>query len=137
MDWQLFTISGGKRYEETGYSRRHHDHALSLAACGSNTKDSDSSSKSSSSATTKTKITINDGLKSGETAPAAGTLVMRQGYAAPHGTQSVAAVNVTLNGDTIVAARIDEFQYVDKSADWTGVPNSDKDLAKAILAANS
>jgi hypothetical protein len=104
--------------------------ALSLAACGSNAKDSDSSSKSSSSTTTKTKITINDGLKSGETAPAAGTLVMRQGYAAPHGTQSVAAVNVTLNGDTIVAARLDEFQYVDKSADWTGVPNSDKDFGK-------
>lgn len=104
---------------------------LSLAACGSNSsKDSSSSSKTSSSVA-KAKITINTGLAKSETAPTAGTLVMRQGYAAAHGTQSVAAVNVTLNGDTIVAAKINEFQYVDKSSDWTGVPNSANDFGKS------
>ncbi|WP_125705048.1 peptidoglycan-binding protein [Lacticaseibacillus daqingensis] len=110
--------------------------AVGLAACGnagdSSNKDSSSKTVTSSSTSTKktTKMTINTGADADATVPGAGTLIMRQLYAAPHGTQSFAAVNVTLNGDTIVAARIDEFQYVDKSADWTGVPNSDSDFGK-------
>ncbi len=57
---------------------------------------------------------------------------MRQLYAAPHGKQSFAAVNVTLNGDTIVSARINEFQYVKKSSDWTGCQIPIKTLEKII-----
>ncbi|MFD1484880.1 peptidoglycan-binding protein [Lacticaseibacillus baoqingensis] len=105
--------------------------ALALAACGNSGSDSSSSKSSASSSATTSKITINTGKDTSATVPGAGTLVMRQLYAAPHGTQSFAAVNVTLNGDTIVGARIDEFQYVDKSSDWTGVPNSDKDFGKS------
>lgn len=43
---------------------------------------------------------------------------------APHGDQSFAAVSVLYDGETVLAASIDEFQYLDP-ADFEGVPNSD------------
>lgn len=43
---------------------------------------------------------------------------------APHGEQSFAVVSVLHNNDTILAASIDEFQFLD-STDFEGVPNSD------------
>lgn len=104
---------------------------LALAACSAdNNKGSAASSTAQSSAQTtatsesKTaKVTIADGSNSDAEVPAKGTLVMRQLYAAPHGTQSFAAVNVLMNGDKIVAVHVDEFQYLDP-ADFDGVPNA-------------
>ncbi|WP_440894809.1 hypothetical protein ACS127_09535 [Amphibacillus sp. Q70] len=43
---------------------------------------------------------------------------------APHGDQSFAVTAVLHDGDTVLAATIDEFQYLDP-ADFDGVPNSD------------
>lgn len=43
---------------------------------------------------------------------------------APHGDQSFAVVSVLHDGDTVLAASVDEFQYLDP-ADFDGVPNSD------------
>ncbi len=45
-------------------------------------------------------------------------------YAA-HGEQCFAVLTVAVDGDTIVAAHIDEFQFMD-AATSKGVPNSDK-----------
>lgn len=42
----------------------------------------------------------------------------------PHGTRSFAAVAVLHDGDNVLAATLDEFQYLDP-ADFDGVPNSD------------
>ena len=60
--------------------------------------------------------------------PAAATeaadLEIKQVLAAPHGDKSFALVNVVLDGDVIVAASLDEFQFVEGDQ-WTGVPNSD------------
>ena len=74
--------------------------------------------------TTDVAITIAQGEDTTTALPEAGTLVMRQMYTAPHGTKSFAAVNVLMNGDTIVSAHLDEFQYL-APADFKGVPNSD------------
>jgi len=43
---------------------------------------------------------------------------------APHGDQSFGVVSVLHEGDTVLAAYVDEFQFVDP-ADFDGVPNSD------------
>lgn len=43
---------------------------------------------------------------------------------APHGDQSFAAVSVFHAGETVLAASIDEFQFLDP-ADFEGVPNSE------------
>ena len=104
--------------------------SIGLVACSGGSGSSSSKSSSTTSQTSNAKVKIKTGADANAKVPAAGTLVMRQLYAAPHGKQSFAAVNVTLNGDTIVSARINEFQYVKKSSDWTGVPNSNKDFGK-------
>lgn len=43
---------------------------------------------------------------------------------APHGDQSFGIVSVLHDGDTVLAASVDEFQFLDP-ADFDGVPNSD------------
>lgn len=101
--------------------------ALSLAACSPG---GNSAQSSSSSAASPAKVTVNAGTTSNAQLPAAGTLVMRQLYAAPHGSDAFAAITVVLNGETVVAAKVDEFQYVAKGTDWTGVPNSSKDFGQ-------
>lgn len=107
-----------------------------LGACAPDgTKDTASSSTTESTTaetTTSTQntsaapVTIADGKTSDAQLPAAGTLYMRQLYTAPHGEQAFAVVNVLMKDDTILDAKVDEFQYVDKGDSWTGVPNSDK-----------
>lgn len=79
---------------------------------------------------------INTGADASAKVPAAGTLVMRQLYAAPHGKQSFAAVNVTLNGDTIVSAKIDEFQYVKRVPIGLVSRIQTRTLARVILKAS-
>lgn len=110
--------------------------AVVLGACSpdSNSGSGSSSSTAASSSQTETTassaaanadVKIADGKTTDATVPAEGTIYMRQLYAAPHGDKSFAVVNVTMNGDKILSARIDEFQYVEKSADWKAVPNGD------------
>ncbi|MRJ47122.1 peptidoglycan-binding protein [Fundicoccus ignavus] len=71
---------------------------------------------------------ILEAAKTGMEFPAAATeaadLEIKQVLAAPHGDKSFALVNVVLDGDVIVAASLDEFQFVEGDQ-WTGVPNSD------------
>lgn len=49
--------------------------------------------------------------------------------AAPHGDQSFAVVGVLSDGETVLAASVGEFQYLDP-AEFEGVPNSDGALAE-------
>lgn len=117
--------------------------SLSLAACspddsntaGSTTEGQQTSASSAATSESTTSeasnITIAEGTDTGTEIPEAGTLVMRQMYTAPHGTKSFAAVNVLMNGETIVAAHMDEFQYLDP-ADFKGVPNADAGFGEAF-----
>lgn len=54
----------------------------------------------------------------------AANLVLKQAVAAPHGDQSFAIITAVVDGDTVVASTLDEFQFVEGDG-WTGVPNSD------------
>lgn len=68
--------------------------------------------------------TINDGI---EFAGAEGSLAnaeLAYSLQAPHGDQAFALVAVLHDGDTVLAAAVDELQFVDP-ADFEGVPNSD------------
>lgn len=106
---------------------------IGLSACSSDNssgaEDSStaetSSSQTTTSSTVSREVTIANGAVSNAEIPAEGTVYMRQLYAAPHGDKSVAVVNVTMTGDKILGAKVDEFQYVETSDDWQGVPNSD------------
>ncbi|KPG71760.1 hypothetical protein [Enterococcus sp. RIT-PI-f] len=73
-----------------------------------------------------TTITTANGTDANAEIPNEDTIYMRQLYAAPHGEKSVAVVTVTMRGETILAAEIDEWQYLAVSDEWTGVVNSDK-----------
>ncbi|MBP1045035.1 peptidoglycan-binding protein [Enterococcus sp. BWM-S5] len=90
---------------------------------GSSSTEQSSSVTTESSSAAAADITIADG-SSTDSAPAEGTVYMRQLLTAPHGTKSFAVTNVTMNGDKILAVQLDEFQYVSPD-DFTGVPNSD------------
>ena len=54
-------------------------------------------------------------------------------YAA-HGTRGFAVITVAMQGDMIVAAKIDEFQVM-KGEGVVGVPNSDADFGASIVGA--
>ena len=62
---------------------------------------------------------------------AEGGIVLKQVYAAPHGDKSFASVVVAMQGDKILDAVIDEYQFVD-AGDWKGVPNADGAFAEAF-----
>lgn len=51
------------------------------------------------------------------------TVTLKVNYGAPHGTRTFSSTVVLMQGDIIVDAHIDEFQYV-QGEDWTGVPNA-------------
>ncbi|EOT39203.1 peptidoglycan-binding protein [Enterococcus dispar] len=121
--------------------------ALVLGACSPDNKDDSASSSSKTEQTTASSTTasttaanadvkIADGKTANAEVPGAGTIVMRQLYTAPHGDKSFAVVNVTLDGDKILSARMDEFQYVEKGDDWTGVPNADAKLGENFPEGN-
>lgn len=60
-------------------------------------------------------------------------IVIKQLDSAPHGKQAFAVTTVAMRGDKILAAKIDEFQFMDKSTKGIkGVPNSDGDFGKSI-----
>lgn len=79
---------------------------------------------------TPVEVTVADGSVEGAEVPAEGTVYARQMYTAPHGTKSFATVTVLMNGETIISADLDEFQYLDP-ADFDGVPNSDAGFGEA------
>lgn len=51
-------------------------------------------------------------------------------YAAAHGTKSFAEAYAAVRGDVIVAAYVDEFQFVDDDAGVQAVPSSDKEFGE-------
>lgn len=57
-------------------------------------------------------------------------MTLKLGYGAPHGERSFSAIFVGLEGDTITNVSIDEFQFMDASEDYQGVPNSDTDFGE-------
>lgn len=57
-------------------------------------------------------------------------MTLKLGYGAPHGERSFSAIFVGLEGDTITNVSIDEFQFMDASEDYQGVPNSDNDFGE-------
>ncbi|MFD0898217.1 hypothetical protein [Loigolactobacillus binensis] len=60
-------------------------------------------------------------------------VVLRQLDTAPHGKQAFAVTTVALQGNKIVAAHIDEFQFMKKSTTGiTPVPNSNAAFGKAV-----
>ena len=56
-----------------------------------------------------------------------GKLVLRRSLEAPHGEGSFARVAVVTDGEKIVDASIDEFQYFDEGSDFVALPNQDSD----------
>lgn len=61
--------------------------------------------------------------------PIDGGLQIGQVYTAAHGTSCFTEAVAVVQDDVIVAAYIDEFQFLDKGDDVIGVPNSDADFA--------
>lgn len=57
-------------------------------------------------------------------------LTLNVAYTAAHGTKCFTSAAALTDGDTIILSYIDEFQFIDSSADVTGVPNSDTDFAE-------
>lgn len=56
-----------------------------------------------------------------------GKLVLRRSLKAPHGEGAFARIAVVTDGDKIVDATIDEFQYFDEDSDFVALPNQDED----------
>ncbi len=52
-------------------------------------------------------------------------MALHRGYGDPNGDRAVARFAVLVNGDKIVDALIDEFQYFPADGSYVGVPNSD------------
>ncbi|GAB6093095.1 hypothetical protein [Furfurilactobacillus curtus] len=58
-------------------------------------------------------------------------VVLKQLDGSPHNNESFAVTTVAMKGNKILAAKIDEFQFVKKgSKGFTGVPNSNSDFGK-------
>lgn len=62
-----------------------------------------------------------------------GGLQIGQAYAAAHGTSCFAEAVAVVKDDVIIAAYVDEFQFMAADAGVTGVPNSDSDFAAAYV----
>ncbi len=95
--------------------------AFALTACSSATEET-------TETTTEETVTTTEET----TADYSGLTIGKADYAA-HGTYSFAATSAVLAGDTIVAAYIDEYQYLDADT-YTGVPNSDATFGEMALA---
>ncbi len=75
--------------------------------------------------TTPAEDTTDDSTTETDTTDSETEVVLRRAYAAPHGNRSFARVAVVMNGDVIVAANIEEFQYGGVDAENEFLPNSD------------
>ncbi len=60
---------------------------------------------------------------------------IKTGYlvGAPHGHYAFAVTTVTMSGDVILSAMIDEFQFQDADSGMTGVPNSDESFGTNVI----
>ncbi len=65
--------------------------------------------------------------------PIDGGLQIGQVYTAAHGTSCFTEAVAVVQDNVIVAAYIDEFQFLDKADDIMGVPNSDADFAAGYV----
>lgn len=89
---------------------------LSLVACGSQSSQPATASSTASSASSTV-----------TTQPAA-TLQIGMAYGTPNGTSSFGHAYAVVEGDVIVAAFLDEFQFFDANLGLNYVPNSDVDF---------
>lgn len=62
-----------------------------------------------------------------------GGLQIGQAYGAAHGTSCFTEAVAVVKDDVIIAAYLDDFQFMDASAGVTGVPNSDGDLQASYV----
>lgn len=119
--------------------------SLVLAGCSADKKE-EGTAKSTETAVSSS-VASDEEATSGATEQIVvpeGTYAMKQLYTAPHGENSFAVTTLVMDGEKILAATMDEFQYV-AAADFEGVPNSDagfgenypKDLVLASKVVNN
>lgn len=87
-------------------------------ALGLETEETEAETKEAETAAPAEKVEIDGGLQIGQI------------YAAAHGTKCFTQAVAVVQDDVIIAAYLDEFQFIDSSEDVTGVPNSDTDFAE-------
>lgn len=91
--------------------------AAAAQALGIELEEAAAESKPAETAAPAEKVEIDGGLQIGQI------------YAAAHGTKCFTEAVAVVQDDVIVAAYLDEFQFIDSKEDVTGVPNSDTDFA--------
>lgn len=91
--------------------------AAAAQALGIELEETVAESKPTETAAPAEKVEIDGGLQIGQV------------YAAAHGTKCFTEAVAVVQDDVIVAAYLDEFQFIDSKEDVTGVPNSDADFA--------
>lgn len=110
--------------------------AVSLAACGSSATPAATTAAATVEATTAaaTEAATTEAVETTVAATEAaaeevveGGLQMGMAYAGAHGTKCFTQTVAVVEGDTVVAAFIDDYQFMDPSA-TTPVPNSDEDF---------
>lgn len=87
-------------------------------ALGLEIEETEAETKEAETAAPAEKVEIEGGLQIG------------QAYTAAHGTKCFTEAVAVVQDDVIVAAYLDEFQFIDRSEDVVGVPNSDADFAE-------
>lgn len=94
--------------------------ALLLSACGNKEANNKNTATNNNAVVESTE----------ETKAENGEIILHRSYLAPHGDKSFGRIIVATSGDKIVAANIDEFQFLD-SADEK-LPNTDKEFGKGF-----
>ncbi|MDO5519647.1 MAG: hypothetical protein Q4G58_04040 [bacterium] len=97
---------------------------FSLVACGSGEKEEEKKNTM-----TPTDATSTDNVNQGTGVTETETLKVGKAEYAAHGTKGFCVAFAVLQGDTIVAAYVDDYQVMSKE-EATVVPNSDKDFGK-------
>lgn len=92
--------------------------AAAAKALGMEIEETEEETKESETAAPPELVEIDGGLQIG------------QAYAAAHGTDCFAEAVAVIQDDVIIAAYLDEFQFIDSSNGVVGVPNSDSDFAE-------
>lgn len=105
--------------------------ALVLTACGSEGGDKKASSATSGESKTSEVASTSStekesGKESTEQAGAGKEVKLVRGYGAPHGTKAFGRVALLMDGDKILKAQIEEFQYSKKDSGFEAVPNGEK-----------
>lgn len=92
--------------------------AAAAQALGLEIEETEAETKAAETAAPAEKVEIDSGLQIG------------QAYTAAHGTKCFTEAVAVVQDDVIVAAYLDEFQFIDSSEDVVGVPNSDAEFAE-------